>query len=40
MQNNFHCNATATPSTTVSMNDYIPVNKTVYSGQTRATCGY
>jgi hypothetical protein len=38
MQANFNCGAT--PSTTVSINDYLPVNNTVYGGKTTKTCGF
>ena len=40
MQPNFYCSSVASPLTTPSLSDYLPINNTVYGGRTRTTCGY
>jgi len=40
MQPNFYCSSVASPLTTPSLNDYLPINNTVYGGRTRIACGY
>jgi hypothetical protein len=40
MQPNFVCGPTATPSATVTVNDYLPIGKTVYNGGTGVSCGF
>jgi hypothetical protein len=40
MQPNFACGPTASPVTTPTLNDSIPINNTVYGGYPRNTCGF
>jgi hypothetical protein len=40
MQPDFECNAGSTPSTTLSINDYLPVVNTVYGGKSKKACGF
>jgi hypothetical protein len=40
MQKNFDCSPVIAPMAYPTVNDYLPVNNTVYGGGTRATCGF
>lgn len=40
MQPDFVCSPSATPLTTPTVNDYLPVRSAVYGGKTKTTCGF
>jgi len=40
MQPNFVCSSTAAPTAALSVNDYLPINKTTYGTASRVTCGF